>query len=226
MATHQRDGADPAVRAAREARNGQILAAVITALAGVVVAVMTFLAGKDQGASQAASTSAPIATATVTVTAAATVTVTAEASPDPSRPAAAGGGHYLADLSSTGSAPIKGSRRVGDQVHKRSLGFTTGCGEGSSTTLFRLDRDYQRFQSVVAVTDAANTEDTVTFTVFADSDKDGRAGDDEEAGSVAAQADRPASLDVRLGGASQIILRVEAEACLRSVAVWGDPRVS
>jgi hypothetical protein len=213
---------DPTVKAAREGRNGQILAAVITGLAGVVVASMTYLAGHDQGASQAAE-STPAPTVTVTVTA----TVPHASTPGPGQTVPAGGGErYLEALTPTGAAPTKGAQRINGQAYRHSLGFTTDCGGSTFTTVFDLGAGHQRFQSVVGLAEADDTEESVTFVAYADNDEDGEPDREEQIGSVAAQLKRPAWMDVRLNGASVIILRIEAESCFSSTAVWADPRVS
>ncbi|MEV4223961.1 MULTISPECIES: NPCBM/NEW2 domain-containing protein [unclassified Nonomuraea] len=225
MTTEPRDDDDPAVKAAREGRNGQILAAVITALAGVVVAYMTYLAGKDEGASQAAQVT-PSPAATVTVTATATITEPAGTSPEPGRSALTEGALLLSSLTPTESAPIKGTQRIGGHTYRHSLGFATDCGTNMATTVFPLGKGYQRFEATVGLAEAEDSEQAVTFTVFADRDEDGQPDSDEEVGSVAAQLKRPATMDVTLDGASVVILRTEAETCFTSTAVWGDPRVS
>ncbi|WP_049573623.1 NPCBM/NEW2 domain-containing protein [Nonomuraea sp. SBT364] len=225
MPTQPRDDADPAVKAAREGRNGQILAAVITGLAGVLVAVLTYLAGKDQGASQAAETT-PSPAVTVTVTATATVTETASPAPDAERTTLTDGALFLDTLTPTGSPPTTGTQRVGGQAYQHSLGFATECGGGTATTVFSLGKEYQRFRTTVGLAEAENSEEAVTFSVFADEDEDGLADSDEQVGSVASQLRRPATMDVRLSRASTLILRTEADTCFRSTAVWGDPRVS
>jgi len=230
MTRTQRAGDDdPSVKAARIESRGNVRAAVVTAVGGLVTTLIGILGGyqvgKDEGAqANASAASSPAATVTVTATATVTVEPTSTA-PPATEPSVPEGGLWLADLTPTGAPLLQGPREIKGREYSKSLTYRQhSCDTGRRDTLFVLPKPYQRFSATVGV----NNDVTFEFSVYLDRDEDGIADSEEQVGTRTAQRNSPGRIDVPLEGVTRVILATDASSdnCIwNTFAIWGDPKV-
>jgi hypothetical protein len=122
--------------------------------------------------------------------------------------------------------PFMRDRNVlGDSIEVRGRRYLKGIGMHSAARLtYRLDRDYRRFDSAIAIDDSAKGRGSVTFGVYVL--RDGKWGEAFTSGIVRGR-DAPQPVSVDLTGANGLTLTVDFADRGDELdhAVWLDARL-
>jgi hypothetical protein len=104
--------------------------------------------------------------------------------------------------------PFARDRNVlGELIEVRGRRYLKGIGMHSAARLtYRLDRDYRRFESAIAIDDSAKGRGSVTFSVYVL--RDGKWGEAYKGGIVRGGED-PQPISIDLSGAKGITLTVD-----------------
>lgn len=205
---------------------GAAVAAVLLLFAGVGIAQMfggeNTPADTTNGKGATSASPSPKPSPTPSARQSDTPTPPATTTPTPQEPLAVG------SLNFTGANWAQGTWSLSGRNYPKSLAWVRSCDDDESV-LIPLPRAYSRFSATVGVddesADAYDRDRPVDFDLWADLDGDGIGDRNELVASRGATAGKPATIDVDIRGATQLILQIEVSHCSLTTLVWGSPEV-